>query len=603
MDIVALKANTCFASLDPSGGCDPSQPGVLGFFLNDTRHLAQYQWTMDDLALIEQSASLCQIDQYWSRFSGHAQSVLIERQLVLAPDGFSDKLILSCEDMTAQTLRLDVTADADFRDVFELRGVARRIGWHAPDRETTQQGITWRYEAQDGVNAATNLTFENFTPGEAIVLEPGMRLEISVRAVFESDLAQPVPMSPEDVWTQHATDMRRKTAPALATSFGDIDALISTSAHGPFTAAGVPNYVVAFGRDSLISAWFLQHAAPSVARGTLRLLAHHQGQKHDPERQEAPGKIPHELRVGEMSRCGDVPFARYYGTNDATALFLILLRDVSTQPGGAALVGELADNAVAALGWIEAAQDADGLIRYEANQTGRGLLHTSWKDSDDSVSYSDGALAGGQIAVVEIQAYAAAALDAAADLAPLLGLDARATALRTAAATLRETIDRVFWMPQHRIHAIALDADNRLCDTATSNPGHLLWAGALSQDRAATLAERMMEPDLWSGWGLRTLSKSEARYQPLSYHNGSVWPHDTLIFAAGLRRYGLSDAARIVAQGIADLAQRQPGYHLPELFGGYGREGTVPPLGYADTCRPQAWAAAAMVWAVTEGVI
>ena len=252
----------------------------------------------------------------------------------------------------------------------------------------------------------------------------------------------------------------------------------------------------------------------------------------------------------------------------------------------------------AALAWVLRAQGPDGLICYGTARHGRGLVHTSWKDSDDSVSYADGRLASGRIAVIEIQGYAVAAFRAGADLIALSGGDAAAAdALRARADALAQAIDTLFWNDRLGLHAIAVDEDGAQCDTATPNPGHLLWAGALTPARAAQMADRLLQPDLWSGWGLRTLATGEARYKPLSYHNGSVWSHDTGLFAAGLARYGLLAQARQVTAALADLAQRQPGQQLPELCGGYARDGDTPPLIYIETCRPQAWASAAMIWA------
>lgn len=309
--------------------------------------------------------------------------------------------------------------------------------------------------------------------------------------------------------------------------------------------------------------------------------------------QEAPGKIAHELRRGELARTGDLPFGRYFGTTDATALWLVLLRDHAAATGSRALLRELAAPMRRALAWMQGARSPDGFLREPASRSGQGLWNTSWKDSDDSIHDGQGRLASGAVAVVEIQGYVAAALDACADMESWLGADGAPLALE--AAALRESIDGRFWDEAMGLHAVALAEDGRRLDAATSNPGHLLWAGALSPDRAARVARRMMRPDLWSGWGLRTLSTRSPRYQPLSYHNGSVWPHDTGLFAAGLARYGLPEAAT-ARRALLDMAAVQPALQLPELLSGYARGGPVPPPAYLEPCRPQAWAAA-LVWA------
>jgi glycogen debranching enzyme len=594
MTLVPLKSNACFAMLDGNGFCNPAMPRVAGFFLHDTRHLSHYTWDLPGFDLVHSTATLQGITQFWSRFDDHAQVMLIRRELVLLPGGFTDSVFVQNESLVSQILTLDLHLDADFVDSFELRGRVRGIGRNAVTRDGTGK---FAYIAQDGVRSETLVVVDGITPGSQIVLAPGAGHQVSVAATFTSDLAPPG-QQPQLEWTEKARDFRKAASPVVSQSFADIEGLATTSAQGIYIAAGVPNFVTPFGRDGLITAWFLLEAAPSVAEGTLRLLAAHQGRGHDPARAEEPGKIAHELRFGELARTGDVPFGRYFGTTDATALFLIVLRDHALATGDRSLVKELAAPLDAAIGWIEAQQDDRGLVRYPASRIGRGLLNTSWKDSDDSVSYADGTLATGRIAVVEIQGYVAAALEAAGDmLGWLSGPAPRVTELRAKAAALCETIDRLFWNASLGLHVIAVDEDGGQCDIATSNPGHLLWSGSLSADRAADVAERLMQADIWSGWGLRTLSTAAKRYQPLSYHNGSVWPHDTGLFAAGLQRYGLNQQAHEVVQALRDTAALQPGFQLPELFAGYQRDGDIPPLAYVESCRPQAWAAAALIWA------
>jgi glycogen debranching enzyme len=596
-----LKVNHCFAVLDDQGFTHESRPRVTGFLLHDTRHLSRYAWDFSGFDLIEGEATLNRITQYWSLFEHHEQALMVRRQLDLRADGFDEMLDIRNETAEARTFtpRLDVAAD--FIDCFEMRGRVREIGMGPVEEERRSDRIIWRYVAQDGIESATELALAGFENGVALTLPPGSRLRISVTARFRSGL---MPHETESVrlpWTEVAQEMRKAGGPALRQAMADIEALAAETDSGPFVMTGIPNYVTVFGRDSLLTSWFLLGVAPGIAAGTLRHLATVQGQIEDPVRQEEPGKIPHEIRVGELSRMNDVPFARYYGTTDATMLYVILMRDHARATGSTALVTELQHHWRAALDWTLRTQGPDGLIRYRADRVGKGLTNTSWKDSDDSVSYADGRLPHGRIAVVEMQGYAAEAFEAAADLIQMIGGDAaEAAALRTRAADLRARLDKLFWNDRLGLHVIALDEDGMQCDTATSNPGHLLWAGALTPDRAAQLAARMMQPDLWSGWGLRTLSEGEVRYRPLSYHNGSVWPHDTALFAAGLVRYGMADKAAVVTGALTALAERQPGYQMPELCGGYARDGDTPPLIYIETCRPQAWAAAAMIWAATR---
>jgi glycogen debranching enzyme len=590
------KSNTCYAMLDAWGFADAAYPGVAGVMLDDTRHISDYAWDFEGFELSESEATTTSVRQFWSRFVRHEQDVLIERHLTFRPDGFDDVLTVTNETLDVQSFVPNLTADADFVDAFELRGRERQIGKAEVRKERRVDGASFAYRAQDGIEVATDLRFEGFRNGNAVSLAPGQPISFAVNATFRTSLTDPQRPAPSVEWSAVARSVRTKADAALERALQDIEALVVSTPHGAFPIAGVPNFVCPFGRDALITSLLLLPATPPLAAATLRLLADYQGTKVDPAREEEPGKIAHEIRVSELARSGDVPFARYYGTTDATPLFVILLRDYVRLTGTSDLAKELGTNWRAALGWIEAQQDETGLIRYAASRTGRGLVHTSWKDSDDSVSYADGRLATGRIAVVEIQGYAAAAFEAAADLNAMTGGKADQTVrLRAKAAAMRLTIDDLFWNDRIGLHAIAVDADGHQCDTATSNPGHLLWMGCLGPGRAHQVADRMMQPDLWSGWGLRTLSTREKRYKPLSYHNGSVWPHDTGIFAMGLRRYGIADHERTVISALHDLAARQPRLQLPELLGGYARDSSVPPHGYTETCRPQAWAAAALI--------
>lgn len=598
-----FKVNHVFAMLDDQGFTRPGGPRVSGVILHDTRHVSVWQWELAGFDLIEQQRSLTGLTQFWSRFGRHEQDLLIRRTLTFRQDGFDDVLTLRNEALEPVTFAPRLTMDADFVDTFELRGRERGIGRNPVLRQDRADGATFRYTAQDGIDSSTAVTLSGFTQDAMLTLPAGGAAHLLASARFVSGLTGTELPPPRLNWTAAAAALRVQGRPWEQQAIADIESLAATTSEGTFILTGIPNFVAVFGRDSLLTSWFLLDAAPQIAVGTLRHLGLHQGQVEDEFRQEQPGKIAHELRLGELARMNDVPFARYYGTTDATLLYPILLRDHAARTGTDTLARALMPQWRAALDWLLRAQGPDGLIRYAADRNGRGLVHTSWKDSDDSVSYADGRLARGRIAVVEIQGYAVAALRAGADLIGLTGGDAAlAASLRAGAVALAATIDRLFWNERLGLHVIAIDEDGAQCDTATSNPGHLLWAGVLSAERAAQVADRLMQPDLWSGWGLRTLSTQAARYKPLSYHNGSVWPHDTGLFAAGLARYGLWPQMRRVTAALADLAARQPGQQLPELCGGYDRDGDTPPLIYIETCRPQAWAAAAMVWAALAPV-
>ena len=584
-----LKCNRCFASLRPDASAPEGAAGVAGFYLDDTRHLSRWEWDLPGFAAIAGSDAPATAERHLGRFRDHAQELRARRTLKLRPDGIEDTLELVNEDARPHEVRVCLHVDADFRDVFEARGRDRRsIGRASPERA----GRRWDYVAQDGARFSTEVALEGWSGDDAIRLAPGERHVLRAAARFASEVSGPQAPAPSAGWTSEARAARARGPAPLRRAFEDVEMLLLASPDGPQIAAGVPNFVTLFGRDALLTASFLLPSAPSLAAAALRGLARHQGTRHDPAKREAPGKIPHEVRTGELSRTGDIPFARYYGTSDASALYVMLMRDHARQAGDDALAHELAPAWRAALAWCRQERTPDGFLRYPAAEQGRGLLNNSWKDSDDSMSDASGALAEGRLAVVEIQGYLAAALDAGAELEEAVGGDPGA--LRQEAADLKAAIDARFWNARLGLHALALTEEGRQLDVASSNPGHLLWAGALTPARAAEVAERMMRADLWSGWGLRTLSTDAPRYRPLSYHNGSVWPHDTGLFAIGLARYGLWDAFDQVADALRNLAAHLPDQRLPELVGGYARD-ELPPLPYLETCSPQAWSAAALI--------
>jgi len=373
----------------------------------------------------------------------------------------------------------------------------------------------------------------------------------------------------------------------------DLRLLLADLGDGPFPVAGIPWFAVPFGRDSLIAAIQALPLTTNLARGTLRTLAALQGREVNAQRQEEPGKIPHELRRGEMANLNEVPFGRYYGSVDSTPLFLVLLCDYDAWTGDLALARELLPNIRAALHWIDAYGDRDGdlLLEFEAD-SGRGLTVQSWKDSADSLSHRDGSLATGAIAVAEVQGYV---YDAKRRLAPLLarlGEHDLAERLSREAAALKERFNAAYWMADRDYLALALDGDKRQVGMVASDAGHCLWSGIVDAEKAAPVARRLTAPDLFSGWGIRTLATGEATYNPMSYHNGSVWPHDTSLCALGLKRYGYDRAANAVAMAVVAAARRFPDARLPELYCGFDAADGLP-VPYPLACSPQAWAAGA----------
>ena len=357
-------------------------------------------------------------------------------------------------------------------------------------------------------------------------------------------------------------------------------------------AAGAPWFMTVFGRDSLLTAWMALLVDPDLARGVLQTLARFQGKEVDPRHDEEPGRILHEMRFGDAASLSLGGGSIYYGTADATPLFVMLLGEMRRWGVAREMVDELLPNAARALEWIEqfGDSDGDGYVEYK-RATDRGLANQGWKDSWDGIRYGDGRVAEAPIALCEVQAYTYGAYLARAHFAFEVGDTATYDRYRAKATQLKAAFNRDFWLEEKGFFAVGLDADKRPIDSMTSNMGHCLWTGIVDEDKARRVAEKLVSPAMFSGWGLRTLSGDSPGYNPISYHCGSVWPHDTAIVAAGLARYGYDGAAQKLIFGLLDAAQSQGG-RLPELFSGLDREDLAVPVGYPTSCSPQAWAAA-----------
>jgi len=521
-------------------------------------------------------------------------------------------------------LRLPVVVllAADFRDVFEVRGMQRLRRGTAFAPATEGDALVFAYRGLDAVTRRTRCRIE----GEAvawegrtgrILLDLGPQEERAVELLLECE-SDDVPGRPygsprasEEArerehrqWVAERSGFQtpdEELTGVLSRALADVFMLTAPPEPGTPHAvdrcihAGIPWFFTVFGRDALITARELLTVAPGLARGVLRVLAALQGTRHDPLADEAPGKIVHEVRFGEMAATGEIPFGRYYGSVDATPLYCMLLADYARVTGDRALVADLWPHALAALAWMESDgdPDADGYLEYQ-RASAQGLVNQGWKDSSDAVFHRDGSLAAPPIALVEVQGYRYAALVGMAELADGLGTAeaaAQAGRWRARAATLRERIHADFWLEDEDTYALALDRDKRPCAVATSNAGHLLWCGVPDAERAARVAARLLRNDFFSGWGVRTLAAGQPRYNPMSYHNGSVWPHDNAIIAAGLRRYAHVGGVLQLLGALVQAALAFDDRRLPELFCGFGRRRGAPPVPYPVACRPQAWAA------------
>jgi glycogen debranching enzyme len=428
--------------------------------------------------------------------------------------------------------------------------------------------------------------------------EPVLPRDIQYRSAAES--ARPI-----SGWLGAALEFETESElleRTLRRALLDLRLLRSTMGSHTYLAAGVPWYVALFGRDSLIAAIQLHAFDQALSSSTLTLLARLQGRRDVSWREEEPGRILHELRVGELARIGRVPHTPYYGSVDATPLFLLALVGHATWTGRLELLHDLRSSVDAALAWIRRRCRDGGMTPYLAyqRQSERGLWNQGWKDSGDAIVNADGQLAKPPIAVVEVQGYVYAAFRGLADLLRRADEPDSADELVSEAEALRAAVERDFWLPEERTYALAVQGDGRPCAVRSSNPGQLLWSGLPSAERAAQVAQTLLGDDLSSGWGVRTLSSRELSYNPIGYHLGTVWPHDNSIAVAGLRRYGLDDAAEAVASALLQATADFEHYRMPETFAGFSRDAYGVPVRYPVACHPQAWASGAVVHLVAE---
>ena len=499
---------------------------------------------------------------------------------------------------------------ADFADIFQVRGTLRekRGTQHTPTHDGRR--VTFRYTGLDEVERTSCLSFSepparlSSTRAEFMFSLPmGKRIDLYIECGGDACEAPDALRWRENALKAQLSMRQRRRRGAslrgprsplfnawLDQSRADIALLTTDLPTGPYPYAGTPWFSTPFGRDGILSAWQMLWLDPSLARGVLTYLARRQATEVSAFRDSQPGKIMHETRGGEMSALHEVPFGLYYGGVDTTCLFIALAGAYARRTGDLDLIRTLWPNLVAASEWMRDYGDSngDGLIDY-ARAAETGLSNQGWKDSEDSIFHRDGRFPKGPIALLEVQGYAYAAWLAMADLGVRLG-DARAQAWEDHAHEVRFLVEDRFWMEDEGFYAIALDGDGEQVRSIGSNAGHLLFSGLPSAERARRVTRRMLSNEFRSGWGLRTLAKGQARFNPMSYHNGSVWPHDTSLAVAGMARYGERDAVAMIISEIYTAASHFQ-MRLPELFCGFDREPGEGPIAYPVACLPQAWAA------------
>jgi glycogen debranching enzyme len=597
-----LKENYTFFTADEAGFI---QGGEHGLYNRDTRFLNRYAWDFGrDMQLLMRFAERPdRLSFHYAELDNAKQLLAVRRELVLGVHELTDTLMFENSEADEKMLECTLTVAADFADLFEARG------WFGVSREITEttesHGLFYQHTAQDGAQVSVKVRLSVPVLYQDGVLKlrihlPAksthtVRVTVAMHNPFETGMREA--LSYEGWRKQFTTVLPDATDQAvLERATEDLRALLLFDETGLMPAAGIPWFVAAFGRDALLTAYMLLPQAPQVAKGTLKYLAHHQAKDFDTFRNAQPGKILHEMRYGELSRIGKTPHRPYYGTVDATPLFIILLHRFFEVTGDLELVRQLRPHWAAALEWMSqyGDLDGDGFLEFEGALS-QGLSVQSWKDSGDSMSHADGTLAQGRLAVSEVQGYAYTAYQAAAGFYTALGESDNAQAVKVKAAQLKDTFHQAFWLPDLQTYAMALDGDKQPLQVHNSDAGQLLWTGIVPDEIAPKLVATLFSDVNWSGWGVRTLGQDEVRYNPVSYHNGSVWPHDNTLIAAGLKRYGFTAEATRIARACFDIAKSQSDLRLPELIGGYPRT-AAPPVPYPAACRPQAWDAAALVY-------
>jgi glycogen debranching enzyme len=619
-----LKHDDTFVVLDSHGDIGASAGGPDGLFNTDTRYLARLELVLNDMQPLLLGSNLrndnsgltvdlTNPDIYdGDRIVFQKDTIHIVRTIFLWRGSAYQRIgIQNHGDRTAR-FDLSLRFDNDFADLFEVRGERRPRRGVGTGELSSPTDVVLSYLGLDDAVRTSRLHFDP-RPTRLAVNSATYHLELAPQqatAIFVAISCNKPATEPAIPFYRgllaHRREMRSAWSGAtsvetsnnifnevLCQAMADLNILMTETPHGRYPYAGIPWYSTTFGRDGLITAIQMLWIDPGVARGVLRRLAAFQAKAVDPRADAAPGKILHEMRGGEMAALREVPFAQYYGSVDSTPLFVLLAGLYVERTGDESTLRELWPAIEAALSWIDGPgdPDGDGFVEYR-RATEQGLANQGWKDSFDAIFHANGMLAEGNIALAEVQGYVFAGKRLAARCARRLGMIDRARALERAAERLATRFEDAFWLPELGTYALALDGMKRHCKVRTSNAGQLLFTGIACGERARMVAADLMRPAFFTGWGIRTVAAGEARYNPMSYHNGSIWPHDNALIALGLARYGLKHSVEHVFKGLFDAASYMDFRRLPELFCGFRREPRRGPTLYPVACSPQAWASA-----------
>ena len=621
-----LKYGRMFSVFDHLGDIQASGLGEQGIYFQGTRHLSELilcLWNARPLLLSSAikannflfTADLSNLDV------SHRNSVAIprgalhlQRSKFLWHDACYEEFSFTNYGLSALVVPFSLRYSADFADIFEVRGMHRQKRGRRLKDHIEKDRVLLSYEGLDNTIRQTCIQCD---PLPKTILTSELQFEVHLQPSQKGvvHLAISCDSQGEHDSVDYGSAMisardEQKTASEtfpriyssnsrftdwIKRSAADVQMMMIGNPEINYPYAGVPWFSTVFGRDGIIAALQMLWLSPEIAKSVLEYLAATQARDFNPKIEADPGKILHETRSGEMAALNEIPFGRYYGSVDATPLFIVLAGSYYERTGDLECVRRLWPHIELALQWIDkfGDLDGDGFVEY-AQRSSKGLVQQGWKDSNDSVFHANGRLAEAPIALCEVQGYVYAAKLAAARLSCAMGEKERCAALESQAETLRRRFEEAFWCEDLSTYALALDGNKKPCRVRTSNPGHCLYAGIARQDRARSVAETLLSPDSFSGWGVRTVAAGQARYNPLSYHNGSIWPHDNSLIASGLAKYGCKNLAGRILLGLLDASGWADLRRLPELFCGLDRSRGEGPTLYPVACSPQAWAAGAV---------
>lgn len=620
-----LKHGRMFAVLDRHGDIESYGLKEQGIFYEGTRHLSKFELYLGRArplllsSTVKSDNSLFTADLANLDISSDGKVVVprgtvhVARSEFLWQGACYKQFEILNYGLCPVDIPFRIRFAADFADIFEVRGIHRALRGRRLPTRVEHDSITLSYEGLDGLIRSTLIrcspspksisdseiqfdasleprTHTTFTVIVSCISYEHSNGNVRTFAAASAAAAEELNESLHDSCSVSSSN--EELNDWLERSQADVRMMIVGNPERDYPYAGVPWFSTVFGRDGIITALECLWTAPSIARGVLEFLAYTQATTIDPRSEAEPGKILHEMRRGEMAALREIPFAFYFGTIDATPLFLMLADAYYQRTGDRELIQKIWPNILLALEWIDRYGDcdSDGFVEY-SRHTSEGLVHQGWKDSNDSVFHADGTLAEGPIALCEVQGYVYAAKRGVAGLAAMMGDTDRAGRLLSESANLRARFHKAFWMDELQMYAIALDGNKRPCRIRTSNAGQCLYTGISDPEPARLVADQLVNSRFFSGWGIRTVAAGEARYNPISYHNGSIWPHDNALIAAGLARYGYRPLASRVFDAMLSASGFMELHRLPELFSGFDRRVGEGPTLYPVACSPQAWAA------------